>query len=67
MIKNKTKCNSKLLFIFSTKTYGLGAQKNHLNGKILLSTQNNVKIDVKKIFHNFKPNIFSLPEPKAHG
>ena len=37
------KCNSKLLFIFSTKTYGLGTQKNHLNGKVLLSTQNNSK------------------------
>ena len=42
MIKKK-KCNSKLLFIFSTKTYGLGTQKNHLNGKVLLSTQNKCK------------------------
>ena len=43
MIKKTTKCNSKLLFIFSTKTYGLGTQKNHLNGKVLLSTQNKCK------------------------
>ena len=45
--KKKKKCNSKLLFIFSTKTYGLGTQKNHLSGKVLLSTQNKCKIDVK--------------------
>ena len=43
MIKKTTKCNSKLLFIFSIKTYGLGTQKNHLNGKVLLSTQNKCK------------------------
>ena len=43
MIKKQTKCNSKLLFIFSTKTYGLGIQKNHLNGKVLWSTQNKGK------------------------
>ena len=42
MIKKK-KCNSKLLFISSTKTYGLGTQKNHLNGKVLLSNQNKCK------------------------
>ena len=39
MIKNNN-MHSKLRFIFSTKTYGLGTQKNHLNEKVLLSTQN---------------------------
>ena len=31
MIKKTTKCNSKINYIFSSKTYGLGTQKNHLN------------------------------------
>ena len=35
MIKNKNKMQFKITFIFSTKTYGLGTQKNHLNGKVL--------------------------------
>ena len=67
MIQKQQNAIQKLLFIFSTKTYGLGTQKNHLNGKVLLSTQTNVKIDVKEIFHSFKPSIFSSPEPKSHG
>ena len=43
MIKKNNKMQFKITFIFSTKTYGLGTQKNHLNGKVLLSTQNKCK------------------------
>ena len=43
-------CNEKLLSFFSTKTYVVGTQKNGLNGKALLSTQNMLKLMGKKIF-----------------
>ena len=35
---------------FSTKTYVLGTEKNHLNETVLLSTQNVLKLMGKKIF-----------------
>ena len=33
-------CNKKLNSYFSTKTYVVGTQKNHLNETVLLSTKN---------------------------
>ena len=33
-------CNRKIICYFSTKTYVVGTQKNHLNETVLLSTQN---------------------------
>ena len=42
-------CNKKKSY-FSTKTYVVGTQKNHLNEMVLLSTQNMLKIMGKKIF-----------------
>ena len=36
------------LFYFSTKTYVVGTQKNHLNEMILLSTQNMFKLMGKR-------------------
>ena len=44
-------CNEKLIFLFSTKTYVVGTQKNCLNETVLLSTQNIIlKLMGKKIF-----------------
>ena len=57
----------KLLFIFSTKTYGLVLKRIISMGRFFCAPKTNVKIDVKEIFHNFKTNIYSSPELKAHG
>ena len=43
-------CNRKITFLFSTKTYVMGTQKNRLNETVCLSTQNMLKIMGKKIF-----------------
>ena len=39
-----------VVFYFSTKTYVVDTQKNHLNETVLLSTQNMLKLMGKKIF-----------------
>ena len=43
-------CNEKLLVLFSTKTYGVGMQKNRFNRLFFSAPKTNVKIDGKEIF-----------------
>ena len=42
-------CNEKLFVLFSTKTYGVGMQKNRFNLPFFSAPKTNVKIDGKEI------------------
>ena len=58
-------CNEKLLVLFSTKTYGVGMQKNHFNRPFFSAPKTNVKINGKEnIFKYYTPN-FCLSEPST--
>ena len=58
-------CNEKLLVLFSTKTYGVGMQKNRFNRPFFSAPKTNVKIDGKEnIFKYYTPN-FCLSEPST--
>ena len=57
-------CVTKIKFsYFSTKTYVVGTQKNHLNETVLLSTQNNDKIDGEENVYNFTLKCFVYLNP----
>ena len=59
-------CNEKLLVLFSTKTYGVGMQKNRFNRPFFSAPKTNVKIDGKEnIFKYYTPN-FCLSEPSTN-
>ena len=54
-------CTKKL--IFSTKTYVVGTQKNHLNKTVLLSTQNICSNWLIRIYSQFYTQNFCLSKP----
>ena len=68
MIKNENKMQFKITFHISNQNilFRYSKESSQWEGSFK-HPKTNVKIDVKEIFHNFKPNIFSSPEPKAHG
>ena len=52
-------CNEKLLVLFSTKTYGVGMQKNRFNRPFFSAPKTNVKIDGKEnIFKYYTPTFW---------
>ena len=51
-------CNEKLLVLFSSKTYGVGMQKNRFNRPFFSAPKTNVKIDGKEIFSNITLQLF---------
>ena len=68
MIKKQQNAIQKLLFIFSTKTYGLGTQKNHLNGKVHLSTQKQMlKLMSKKFSTVLSPTFLAHLSQRLMG
>ena len=53
-------CNEKLLVLFSTKTYGVGMQKNRFNRPFFSApkTKLMLKLMAKKIFSNITLQLF---------
>ena len=58
-------CNEKLLVLFSTKTYGVGMQKNRFNRLFLSAPKTNVKIDGKENIFKYYTPTFCLSEPST--
>ena len=51
-------CNEKLLVLFSTKTYGVGMQKNRSIDRFFQHPKQMLKLMAKKIFSNITLQIF---------
>ena len=66
--KKTTKCNSKNTFhIFNQNIWFWYSKESSQWEDSFEHPKQMLNLMSKKFFHNFKPNIFSSPEPKAHG